>query len=60
MAFDSSIAERCVFVAAEGKDSLVHLLGVEHLKTHEQIVQQPGARFQPIRTPTASSSVTRP
>ncbi len=37
MALYSRIAERGVFVTAEGENSLAHLLGVEHLKPHEQV-----------------------
>lgn len=34
---NSRIAERGVFVATEGEDRLVHLLGVEHLEANEQM-----------------------
>src|SRR5437588_4778226 len=34
---DSRIAERGVFVPAEGEDSLVHLLGIKDLQAHEQM-----------------------
>jgi hypothetical protein len=47
--------QHCVsrsFVAAEGKDSLVHLLGIEHLETHEQmevLYRQPGDGQKQVR-----------
>src|ERR1700674_4673723 len=37
VALDARIAERGVFVATEGENSLVHMLGVEHLESHEQV-----------------------
>ena len=37
VAFDSRIAERRVFVPSEREHGLVHLLGVEHPQTHEQV-----------------------
>ena len=46
VALDASVAERGVFVAAEREDSLVHLLGVEHLQADEQVevpYRPPGA-----------------
>ena len=33
----SGVSEGSVFVAAEREDGLVHVLGVEHLETHEQV-----------------------
>ncbi len=35
VALDSRVAERGVFVATEGEDGLVHLLGIEHLEADE-------------------------
>jgi hypothetical protein len=37
MALDAGVAERRVLVAAEGEDSLVHLLGIKHPEPHEQV-----------------------
>ncbi len=35
VALDAGVPERCVFVAAERENRLVHVLGVEHLEPHE-------------------------
>jgi len=37
MAFDSRVAERWVLAATEGEDSLIYLLGVEHLQANKQV-----------------------
>lgn len=33
----TGVVERRVFVPSEGEDGLVHLLGVEHPESHEQV-----------------------
>lgn len=35
MALDACVAERSILVTAEGEDSLVHPLGIEHLQAHQ-------------------------
>ena len=37
VAFDSSVAERGVFITAESEYSLIHLLGVEHLEADQEV-----------------------
>ena len=52
VALDARVAERGVFVAAEGEHGLVHLLGVEHLQAHEQVEvlhRQPGDGQEQVR-----------
>ena len=37
MAFDAGVAQRCILVAPEREDGLIHLLGIEHLQPHQQV-----------------------
>lgn len=37
MAFDASVTQRCILVAAEGKNRLIHPFGVKHLEPHEKV-----------------------
>lgn len=52
VALYAGVAERSVFITTEGKDGLIHLLGVEHLETDEQVEildRQPGDSEKQIR-----------
>src|SRR3974390_3048130 len=52
MALDPRVAQRGIFITAEGEDGLVHLLGVEDLEAHEQgevIYRQTGDRLKQPR-----------
>ena len=37
MALDARVAERGVFITPEREYGLIHLLGIENLKSHEQV-----------------------